>query len=166
LGSDAQFSTFGTYQLAASRYELLCVLQGASGVADPALLGTFLDSPRPTEAQGGKRSGDNCSKPSSPRRRSPGVERHVQLLPSHCHERCRARRRFHPTSHLGKRQEQEEAIGPRWRNSYGRRRRQIGMPAPYVLVGHAHSTWTKIGASALLVRQLLYGLQLAWRRKL
>jgi hypothetical protein len=43
--SDAQLSTFGTYGLAASRYELLCGLQGASGVADPALIGTFLDAP-------------------------------------------------------------------------------------------------------------------------
>jgi hypothetical protein len=43
--SDAQLATFGTYELAASRYELLCGLQGASGVADPALLGTFLDAP-------------------------------------------------------------------------------------------------------------------------
>jgi hypothetical protein len=43
--SNVQLSTFGTYELAASRYELLCGLQGASGVADPALLGTFLDAP-------------------------------------------------------------------------------------------------------------------------
>jgi hypothetical protein len=43
--SNSHFAAFGTYELAASRYELLCGLQGASGVADPALLGTFLDAP-------------------------------------------------------------------------------------------------------------------------
>jgi hypothetical protein len=43
--SDAQLSTFVVYELTASRYEILCGLQGASGVADPALLGTFLDAP-------------------------------------------------------------------------------------------------------------------------
>ena len=43
--SNAQLSTFGTHELSASLYELLCGLQGAHGVADPALLGTFLDAP-------------------------------------------------------------------------------------------------------------------------
>ena len=43
--SNAQLSTFGTYELSASRYEILCGLQGSHGVADPALLGTFLDAP-------------------------------------------------------------------------------------------------------------------------
>jgi hypothetical protein len=43
--SNVQVAAFGTYELAASRYELLCGLQGASGVADSGLLGTFLDVP-------------------------------------------------------------------------------------------------------------------------
>jgi hypothetical protein len=38
-------AAFGTYELAVSRYELLFGLQGASGVADPGLLGIFLDAP-------------------------------------------------------------------------------------------------------------------------
>jgi hypothetical protein len=43
--SNVHFSTFGTSELAASRYELLCGLQGAAGVSEPAFLGTFLDAP-------------------------------------------------------------------------------------------------------------------------
>jgi hypothetical protein len=43
--SDAQLANFGMYELAAPLFELLCGLQGASGVADPAWLGTFLDAP-------------------------------------------------------------------------------------------------------------------------
>ena len=39
------------------------------------------------------------------------------------------------------------------------------MPPPYVAVGQAHSPWTEIGASAWLIRQLRFGLQLPWRRK-
>lgn len=36
--SDAQVAIFGSYELSASRYEVLCGRQGASGVADPDLL--------------------------------------------------------------------------------------------------------------------------------
>jgi hypothetical protein len=43
--SDAQLAVFGTYELIASRYEILCGRQGARGVADPALLESFVDAP-------------------------------------------------------------------------------------------------------------------------
>ena len=43
--SDAQVTTFGVYELAASRYEVLCGLQGVAGVADPALLAAYIDPP-------------------------------------------------------------------------------------------------------------------------
>jgi hypothetical protein len=43
--SDAQVAVHGTLELNASRYELLCGLQGASGTADPGLLGSYLDAP-------------------------------------------------------------------------------------------------------------------------
>jgi hypothetical protein len=42
--SNVHLSTFGTYELSASRYELLCGLQGASGVEDQNFLETFLDA--------------------------------------------------------------------------------------------------------------------------
>lgn len=43
--SDAQLTSFGVYELAASRYEVLCGLQGVSGVADPELLSAYIDPP-------------------------------------------------------------------------------------------------------------------------
>lgn len=43
--SDAQLTTFGVYELAAARYEVLCGRQGASGVADPELLSAYIDPP-------------------------------------------------------------------------------------------------------------------------
>jgi hypothetical protein len=43
--SDAQLTLFGVYELTASRYEILCGRQGARGVADPALLESFIDAP-------------------------------------------------------------------------------------------------------------------------
>jgi hypothetical protein len=43
--SDAQLALFGVYELTASRYEILCGLQGARGVADPALLESYVDAP-------------------------------------------------------------------------------------------------------------------------
>lgn len=39
-------------------------------------------------------------------------------------------------------------------------------PPPYVQVGRAYRTWAKIGASKWLVRQLRYGLQLPWTRRI
>ena len=39
------------------------------------------------------------------------------------------------------------------------------MPPPFVAVGLAHHSWTEIGASDWLVRQLRFGLQLPWKRK-
>jgi hypothetical protein len=50
--SDAQLSTFGVYELTTSRHKLLCGLQGASGVADSALLGTFLHAPAAYSSEG------------------------------------------------------------------------------------------------------------------
>jgi hypothetical protein len=41
--SDAQLALFGVYELKASRYKILCGLQGARSVADPALLESFVD---------------------------------------------------------------------------------------------------------------------------
>jgi hypothetical protein len=43
--SDAQVAVHGTLELNASRYELLCGLQGVSGTADPGLLESYLDAP-------------------------------------------------------------------------------------------------------------------------
>jgi hypothetical protein len=43
--SDAQLALFGVYELTASRYEILCGREGARGVADPALLESFIDAP-------------------------------------------------------------------------------------------------------------------------
>ena len=50
--SDAQVAIFGTYELAASRYEVLCGKQGASGVADPDLLSAYIDPPPAYSAAG------------------------------------------------------------------------------------------------------------------
>jgi hypothetical protein len=78
---NVHLSNFGTYELAAPRYELLCGLQGASGVADPALLEIFLDAPQPTVALDVRRSGENSSKHSSPLPRSSGAAMFPLFLP-------------------------------------------------------------------------------------
>jgi hypothetical protein len=38
-------------------------------------------------------------------------------------------------------------------------------PPPFFAVGLAHHSWTEIGASDWLVRQLRFGFQLLWNRK-
>jgi hypothetical protein len=43
--SDAQLALFGVYELTTSRYVILFGLQGAHGVADPALLESYVDAP-------------------------------------------------------------------------------------------------------------------------
>lgn len=50
--SDSQIAAFGTYELAASRYEVLCGRQGATGVADPELLSAYIDPPAAYSAAG------------------------------------------------------------------------------------------------------------------
>lgn len=50
--SDAQVAVYGTYELAASRYEVLCGKQGAAGVADPELLSAYIDAPAAYSAAG------------------------------------------------------------------------------------------------------------------
>lgn len=43
--SDTQLATFGVYELTAAKYEVQCGLQGSAGVADPTLLGAYIDAP-------------------------------------------------------------------------------------------------------------------------
>lgn len=50
--SEAQVAIYGTYELAASRYEFLCGRQGAAFVADPDLLPAFIDPPTRYSAAG------------------------------------------------------------------------------------------------------------------
>lgn len=42
---DAQISSFGVYELTASKYEVLCGIQVSTTVSDPTLLGTFIYAP-------------------------------------------------------------------------------------------------------------------------
>ena len=43
--SDVNLVVFGTYELTATRYELLCGKQGAAGIADPELIESIIDPP-------------------------------------------------------------------------------------------------------------------------
>jgi hypothetical protein len=65
---DLQLCASGLYELQESRYELLCGLQGAGGVADPMLLGTFLDAPAGFSRAGrGVQEGSSASRGSRSR---------------------------------------------------------------------------------------------------
>jgi hypothetical protein len=80
--SNLYLSTFGTYELAASRYELLCGLQGASGVADPPFWEPSWTPPPATVALDFRRSGGNSSKHSCPLLSSLGAARCPLFLPA------------------------------------------------------------------------------------
>lgn len=69
--SDTQLATFGLYELSAARYEVLCVLQGATGVADPELLSAYIDFPLLSANPDDKHSEGNKHKPSGTQHRSP-----------------------------------------------------------------------------------------------
>jgi hypothetical protein len=146
--SDAQLTLFGVYELTASRYEILCGRQGARGVADPALLESFIDATAAYSTTGREafrrqqeqaicnaaRIAGGRSRPGSSRICwRGGWRRSYQLWWS----KCKHSRRPIP----GFREPGWSRRPRRARRSRGRRRTQhslVAMVAPFVTVGRAH----------------------------
>jgi hypothetical protein len=152
----------------------LCGRQGARGVANPALLESFIDAPAAYSTTGreafrrqqeqairnaarvaGRRNRSGSSRTggtttsSGAGRGGSGFEDSQRTLSS----TQRTRRPRRPGR-------------PRQRP---KRHRRCGiltaMIPPFVAVGRSHQAWTDIGASPWLVRQLRFGLQLPWTRR-
>jgi hypothetical protein len=151
--NNVQVATFGTYEFAASRYELLYGLQGANGVADPGLLGTFLDAPIAYSSAG---------RQAFRRQRHQAIKNAAQIAGRRQSSGGKSSRIDSPYTEFPSGRPASSATsrgssvngGGGWRGlavAPSRTRRiyhQLNMLPPlFVAVGLAHHSWTEIGPS-------------------